>query len=118
MAGPAALVIAKLVKLRERLDGTRPSRVLAKDASDLLRLLRSCDAAGLGRRLASLSERDAIALVAEPALAWLVEQLKSPRSQLVELTVVALNGAEPESQVRDSLATLGGRLLKGYDAHE
>jgi hypothetical protein len=111
VAGPAALVVSKLVKLQERLDVGKPGRVVAKDAGDLLRLLRACDAQAMGSRLASLRKERNLAITIDPALACLMTQLAVPRSPLVTLTLEALAGTEPESQVVDSLRTLGGRLL-------
>jgi hypothetical protein len=114
VAGPAALTVAKLVKIRERLAEGKPGRVDAKDAGDLLRLLRSCDAPKMGERLAVLGHHEDLGVVIDPALAWLETQLAAPRSRLVTLTLDALAGTEPENQVVDSLRTLGRRLLSAY----
>ena len=51
VASPPALVIAKLIKLAERMSGAKPDRILAKDASDVLRILRYNDAAAIGEAL-------------------------------------------------------------------
>ncbi len=53
VAGPAALLVAKLHKLGERKDD--PGRLIDKDAHDIYRLLIATQPATLGRRLAELS---------------------------------------------------------------
>lgn len=114
VAGPAALAVAKLVKLQERLEAGKADRVLPKDASDLLRLLRSCGAEAMGTRLAELSALRGIAEVVDPVLAWFASELSSPRSRLVELAVDSLAGFESRSQVVDSLQTLGQRMIESH----
>jgi hypothetical protein len=54
IAGPAALLVAKLHKLGERQD--RPERLLDKDAHDIYRLLTATDTGSLSRTLADLRE--------------------------------------------------------------
>lgn len=58
VAGPAALLVAKLHKLGERKDD--PGRLVDKDAHDIYRLLVATDTAALAARLSDLS-RDALA---------------------------------------------------------
>lgn len=53
VAGTAALVIAKAIKIQERVEADRRDRLSAKDAGDLLRLMRNAPADSTGRRCAS-----------------------------------------------------------------
>ena len=41
MAGPTALLVAKIIKISER--SAEPTRIVDKDALDVLRLLQSCE---------------------------------------------------------------------------
>ena len=84
---------------------------MAKDAGDLLRLLRACDALAMGSRLASLRKDPTLADTIASALTWLAGQVTSSRSPLVTLTLDALAETEPDDQVVDSLRTLAERLL-------
>lgn len=52
VAGPAALLVSKVIKISERAD--RPSRRSDKDALDVLRLLRAVPTAGIRRRMERL----------------------------------------------------------------
>lgn len=54
VAGPAALIVAKLHKLGERQD--RPERLVDKDAHDVYRLLVATDTEHLGRTLGDLRD--------------------------------------------------------------
>ena len=55
VAGPAALLVAKVHKIAERTTGTA-DRVSDKDALDLLRLLQATDTATLAARLVNLAD--------------------------------------------------------------
>lgn len=96
VAGPAALIIAKLIKLEERMGGLRSDRVLTKDAADVLRLLRYTDAIAIGTRLRALAADSTAAPVTQAALTFLKKQLQLRRSPLVELAVTAASPSEPQ----------------------
>ena len=115
VAGPAALVVAKLIKLEERMSGSRPDRVLTKDAADVLRLLRYTDAAAIGTRLRALASDSTAAPVIQTSVAFLKEQWRLRQSPLVELAVAAASPAEPPAQVRQAFITLANRLLDAFD---
>jgi hypothetical protein len=68
VAGSAALLVAKVTKIRERLGGRR---VIDKDALDTLRLLRATGTAQLAQRLAKLEQHPLSAEVAVDAIAQL-----------------------------------------------
>ncbi len=55
VAGPGALLVAKVIKIAERVGGHRR---LDKDALDVLRLLRAVETADLAERLGRLLEHD------------------------------------------------------------
>lgn len=80
VAGPAALTVAKLVKLDERLAGARRDRIISKDAGDLLRLFRYCDAGAIGSRLRELVRFDQARPVIYRAVDFLEADLGSGTS--------------------------------------
>ncbi len=71
VAGPAALLVAKLHKLRERLD--QPTRLLDKDAHDIYRLLVAISTDELARSLRRLLAEDRSARVTREAVRYLAE---------------------------------------------
>lgn len=106
VASPAALVIAKLVKLRERLEAGDSTRILPKDVGDLLRLLRTFGATELGVRLGELKNSSQHGETIKSSLTWAASEVGRRDSQLVILAVSAAQGTEPERQVTSSLRTL------------
>lgn len=115
VAGGAALAVAKLIKLEERLASQRRDRVISKDAGDLLRLLRYCDAVAIGRRLAELASQEPAATVIERATAFLQRDIAAPMSDLARLAVEGRAQNETDQQVSDAMRVLSGRLLTAYN---
>jgi hypothetical protein len=116
VASPAALVVAKLVKLAERLSDTRVDRVLAKDASDVLRLLRYNDAAAIGSSLGALAKAGAGSGTIQMSIDFLRTQLAQRTSSVIELAVEYHQGYETERQIALSFRTLGARLIGEYES--
>lgn len=112
VASPAALVIAKAVKLRERLDANDKSRVIAKDAGDLLRLLRMCDAAAIGERLDDLARTTPHSDLITSTVAWLAADVQGRGSRVVALAIQSALGTEADRQVTNSLRTLVRQLAR------
>lgn len=69
VAGPAALLVAKLHKLGERQD--RPERLLDKDAHDIYRLLAATDTGSLSRTLADLRKDELAGATTTEAIHYL-----------------------------------------------
>jgi hypothetical protein len=69
VAGPAALLIAKLHKLGERQE--QPTRLLDKDAHDVYRLLTAIPTDDLARSMRQLLDADLTAIVTSRALEFL-----------------------------------------------
>jgi hypothetical protein len=108
VAGPAALIVAKVHKISERL-ASRRSR--DKDALDIYRLLRAFDPDELGTRFARLY---AAAVSAEPtkvAVAEFKALFGSPRAAGTDMVVRATSGLEPEDEVRRSTSALAEDLM-------
>lgn len=113
VAGAAALTVAKLIKLEERLGGPRRDRVLTKDAGDLLRLLRYCGAETIGRRLRELAVGSG-APVIDRAISFLRADIWQSASKLVELAVEDRSVSETERQVAETIRELSRRLLAAF----
>lgn len=73
VAGPAALLVSKLYKLKERLEQGNPDRQQDKDAHDIYRILLETEPAELKTRYQNLLETDLSADVAKNALGYLHE---------------------------------------------
>lgn len=69
VAGPAALLVAKLHKIGERAE-VAPDRLVDKDAHDLYRLLVTIETSALAERLAMLRQDDLAGQSTEKALVW------------------------------------------------
>jgi hypothetical protein len=75
VAGPAALLVAKLHKLGERQD--RPERLLDKDAHDIYRLLAATNTDSLSRTLAALREDELAGATTKEAIHYLSQLFAS-----------------------------------------
>lgn len=109
VAGSAALLVAKTIKVGERAD--RSDRTSDKDALDVLRLLRAISAEELVRRFALLRANDDTSTITAEALAQMADLFSSPRSLGATMAVRASSPFEPEDTVRASIAALTRALL-------
>ena len=115
VAGPAALLVAKLIKIAERVadeDAGQRSRVLGKDALDVLRLLRGVDletfVSGFDRHARDVHARP----VMERALDFLRAVGEGEHSRLPRLVAAASGG---DRTVAASLVVLVRQLLDAAD---
>ena len=114
VASPAALVVAKIIKLAERMSGPKSDRILAKDASDVLRMLRYNDTAASGATLGRFAADGIGSGTIESAVEFLRSQLALRRSPLTELAVEYHRQFETGAQITASYRTLAQRLVDGY----
>ena len=108
VAGPGALLVAKLFKIRERA-GT--ARAVDKDALDVLRILQGVETTALAEHIALMRGDERSRPVAEQAT-QLLEELFGTRG--CEGSVLAARATQPlmdEDQVRLSCEILAGDLL-------
>lgn len=116
VAGPAALMVAKLHKLGERKHD--PGRLVDKDAHDIYRLLIATDTAEVGARLTALaSDR-----LAGPATTMAIAHLRELFADATSLGSIMAGRAEqlvgdPEV-VSASVAALAGDLLESVEQDE
>ena len=112
VAGPAALLVAKLIKVEER--SGQPLRLQPKDGLDVLRLLQACETLPLTNRLASLAEDPLAGDVTRMALSSLAAHGRDRDGPLARLAAQAVAGlADPETTI-ESLVALVDDLLVCY----
>ncbi len=109
VAGPGALLVAKVHKIAERVDAH--DRVRDKDALDVLRLLRAIDTAGLAHRLLLLSGTELSASVTSEAITLLPALFGSTDGEGVAMAVRAVGAAEDSATIAASLVALVDELL-------
>jgi len=120
VAGPAALLVAKAHKIRDRLAEEKPDRIADKDALDVVRLLRGSreeDIAERVRRLLALRStgaevQRAAALVTEEALDFIRVAFGVPGGRGCDMAVRAARGALGEEELRASTVDLAQRVLR------
>ena len=114
VATPAALLVAKIHKISDRLrPGQRRGRLEDKDAADVLRIMQTTDPAGTAASLRALLEHALAGPVAAAALDHLRELFGSRRGEGVRMAQRALSPAVPEERVARVVAYYVGRLLEG-----
>jgi hypothetical protein len=110
VAGPAALIVAKLHKLWERTQND--DRVKDKDALDVFRLLQSTPTIRLASRLAMLRDSLSAGPATTDAIGYLGELFGTPLGRGVQLAVRATANLIDEQELRLSLVTLTEDLLR------
>jgi len=115
VANPAALLIAKAVKISEREDDARrqPNRLKAKDALDMFRLLQAIDTYVLVEGLRRHQDEVQAARVSTQGMAFIQAEGTAPTSLLPTMATEAAFG-DPTiapafaALVRDLVASLDG----------
>ena len=108
VAGPAALLVAKLVKISERV-GT--PRLEDKDALDVLRLLRGTETQGMAARLAELRVDPIAGEVTNEALSHLAPLFGRPDSPGCEMAARAAWPVVSGDRIIESCVALTADLL-------
>ncbi len=101
VAGPAALVVAKVHKLRDRLAGGKADRIADKDASDVYRLMLAVPVAEFLRRLRPLLEDETAGPVCHEALDLLIQLFGARSTTGTRMATDALRVAVPAARVAD-----------------
>ncbi len=101
VAGPAALLVAKLHKIGERTAQaeTRPDRVIAKDAADGYRLMLHLGAEAAAAQFESLLEHPVAGNPTRIALGYLEALFAAPAAAGVRLAVEGLSSDVPADRV-------------------
>jgi hypothetical protein len=108
VASPGALLIAKLHKLADRVEGDRASD---KDALDVLRLLRAFDAAALARTLESLSTDAMAGEITREGVEYLDRLFGDARAPGPRMAARAVALLEPSDTIVASCVVLAGEVL-------
>lgn len=109
VAGPTALLVAKLHKIAERVDS--PNRAVDKDALDVLRLLRAVPIETLAGGLRRLAGEQLSGEVTRQAIGFLRDLFGRPTSSGSQMASRAAAPLEDEDTIRQSCAALAGELL-------
>ncbi|MGH9001035.1 MAG: hypothetical protein ACRDY7_16775 [Acidimicrobiia bacterium] len=110
VAGTAALLVAKLHKIGERLDA--PGRLLAKDAGDIYRLLSQAEPAAMAANLEALLDHTLSAEPTGAALDYAAALFRTPRSPGIGLAIAALDGILPAPTITTFLTAYCQTLLQ------
>ncbi|QSB13872.1 hypothetical protein JQS43_20320 [Natronosporangium hydrolyticum] len=113
VAGPAALLVAKLIKLGERVGQGAPERIHAKDALDVLRILQATHYGTLVAGLRSHRSSEYAKSVSEDAMAYLTAYGRGTGALFAQLAAEAVGG-DPVTGA--SFAALADRLLAAVDS--
>jgi hypothetical protein len=100
VAGPAALLIAKAYKIHERAAQPGQSRLLNKDAGDVVRLMMAVDPEEVTQRLEVLAATPRTAEVAMTGIGYLRALFGAVRTTGTEMAVAALAGDIDEDTIR------------------
>lgn len=115
VAGPAALLVAKVTKIDERRGD--PRRMKPKDGLDVLRLLRAVSVTGVAERLRALALHDISAEVTRCVIASLRSHGTDRKGPIASLAAAAVAGSDDPITISESAVILISDLLQTYDAH-
>jgi Nucleotidyltransferase len=110
-AGPAALIVAKMHKIRERLAERGQRRLDDKDALDTLRLLQASPTGALAVTFVQLLRMDVATTVTEEALTALKDLFASPRAVGAQMAVRSAGALADPDEIAASCAALSSDLL-------
>ena len=112
VAGPAALLVAKVIKIGDRSELRRQP----KDGLDVLRLLQSQDTIPLATRLAELANDPIAGDVTRTAMTWLALSGQGVDGPLADLTAQTVAGLTDPTTITGSLVALVEDLASAYDS--
>ncbi|MFI9011925.1 hypothetical protein ACIGNX_32275 [Actinosynnema sp. NPDC053489] len=113
VAGPAALIASKVVKIAERRD--QPHRLKPKDGLDVLRLLRAVETERLALDLSVLASDPLSAAVVERAVKELRVLAARPEDVLPVLAADAEAGFGDPDEIKASAVVLVDDLLREFE---
>jgi hypothetical protein len=116
IAGPAALLIAKLHKIAERVAERDQRRLEDKDALDILRLLQATETNLIAATVKVLLRTDVAGDVTHEALDILREHFADARAAGPQMAVRAAGALMPADVVAASCAALASDLLEALDS--
>ena len=112
VAGPAALLVAKIHKLAERIDANDVRRISNKDAFDIFRLLRAVDTGELTAEIRLLEGEAISATVAAEAMVRFRELFGTPMATGTQLVAEHVAGIEKRDVIIASCVALSEELIE------
>ena len=112
VAGPAALFVAKLHKLHDRVASDRPGRLDDKDAADIVRLVMATSPTDVGETIRELSEHEVAGPPSLRALAYIDELFGARGRPGIRAAARALRIALPEERVEAICISYTAALLQ------
>ena len=112
VAGPAALLVAKMHKLADRVDAGDDRRLGNKDAFDIFRLLQAVDAAELIDEINLLAAAQVSAKVTAEAVARFRELFGTPTATGTQLVAEHVAGIENHDIIVASSVALSQELIE------
>jgi hypothetical protein len=112
VAGPAALIVSKLHKLQERLAEREQRRVDAKDALDVLRLLRAIPTRDLAKTFETLLQTNVSKEVTREARVALKDLFANVRGRGCLMAVQAAGPLANPDEIAGSCSVLATDLLR------
>lgn len=116
VAGPAALIVSKVIKVAERRD--QPHRLKPKDGLDVLRLLRAVDTVSLAQRFGQLASNSLAGEVVEQTVRDLRELAAGPEDLPPVLAADAEIGLGDRDEIKMSMVALVDELLGALEHGE
>jgi hypothetical protein len=116
VAGPTALMVSKLHKIRERLVEREQRRLDTKDALDVLRLLQAIPTQDLATMFAKLLDTEVSKEVTREALTALKDLFSTPRGMGSQMAVRAAGPLAAADEIAGSCAVLATDLLEAVNA--
>lgn len=113
VAGPAALLVTKVIKIDDR--SGQPDRRRPKDGLDVLRLLQTSETHPLATRLAELANDPLAGDVTRAAMTSLASHGRQPDGPLGSLAALTVGGLADPVTVTASLVALVEDLLTDYE---
>jgi hypothetical protein len=101
VAGPAALVVAKVYKLRNRLAEGEGDRIADKDAADVYRLMLAVPVRSLSADCARFLDDERAGPVCRHAVTLIVQLFGARRATAVGMATEALRVAAPPERIAD-----------------
>ena len=112
VAGPAALLVAKMHKLADRIDADDNRRINSKDVFDVFRLLQAVDAVALVEEINLLADDLTSAEVTTEAMTRFRELFGTPSSAGTELVAQHVVGIEDRDVIVASSVALSEELIE------
>lgn len=113
VAGPAALLVAKLHKIGERRQ--QPRRLINKDAHDIYRLLVATDALAIATRLVELAGDELCGAATRTAITYLRELFAGPDALGPRMAGAAEQLVGDPAVVVAAAAVLAGDVIAAID---